>query len=87
MEQKMDQDEYIISINQADISSTTTDLNYTSLIDYTTDTLDLSNLDSTITISTTDYEEYNQKRMDVRDNGKIPVDIWAKMFNNGNIDD
>lgn len=31
--------------------------------------------------------EEKEKRTDVRDNGSIPVDIWAKMYNNGVIDD
>jgi hypothetical protein len=31
--------------------------------------------------------DWQNKRMDVRDNGKIPVDIWAMMYNNGVIDD
>ena len=31
--------------------------------------------------------DWQNKRMDVRDNGKIPVDIWAIMYNNGVIDD
>jgi hypothetical protein len=87
MEEKMDQDDYTISINQATISSTIGDLSCTSLIDYSTDILDISNFDSTITISTTDYDEYNIKRKDIRNNGKIPIDIWARMYNNGNIDD
>ena len=40
---------------------------------------------------TTNYiyqtSDWQNKRMDVRDNGKIPVDIWAMMYNNGVIDD
>lgn len=40
---------------------------------------------------TTNYDyrnsDWQNKRMDVRDNGKIPVDIWAMMYNNGVIDD
>lgn len=40
---------------------------------------------------TTNYNyqtpDWQNKRMDVRDNGKIPVDIWARMYNNGVIDD
>lgn len=30
---------------------------------------------------------YNKKRVDVKTGGKIPVDIWAVMYNNGVIDD
>ena len=40
---------------------------------------------------TTNYiyqtSDWQNKRIDVRDNGKIPVDIWAMMYNNGVIDD
>lgn len=32
-------------------------------------------------------DTYNKKRMDVKTGGKIPVDIWAVMYNNGVIDD
>ena len=43
-----------------------------------------------INIPTTDIHidwSKSLRRIDVRDNGKIPVDIWAKMYNNGVIDD
>jgi hypothetical protein len=31
--------------------------------------------------------EIANKRTDVRDDGKIPIDIWAMLYNNGVIDD
>jgi hypothetical protein len=31
--------------------------------------------------------ETANKRTDVRDDGKIPIDIWAMLYNNGVIDD
>lgn len=30
---------------------------------------------------------YNKKRIDLKKGGKIPVDIWAQLYNNGVIDD
>jgi hypothetical protein len=80
----MDNDDltYTTSISGLDVST----ISMNDYVDFT-DTIDLSSITDSITITTTDYEEYNQKRMDVRDNGKIPVDIWARMYNNGNIDD
>lgn len=49
--------------------------------DYTVDTIDFSGL--TISTTPTFTTSRDNKRVLVRDNGKIPVDIWAKMFNNG----
>ena len=54
---------------------------------------------STLTIDTTspkytgslisDYslDITDEKRTSVRDSGELPIDIWAKMYNNGIIDD
>lgn len=48
---------------------------------------------SIIDTGTTYYKDnssphfYNKKRLDVKNGGKIPVDIWAQMYNNGVIDD
>lgn len=58
----------------------------------TVDTVDIS------TFTGTDYSiDWNnvqispasrgKKRTDTRDEGKIPVDIWAKLYNNGVIED
>lgn len=57
---------------------------YTVTIDTTPDTIDLSSITSNIsgiTLTT------SKKRTDVRDNGNIPIDIWAKLYNNGVIED
>lgn len=42
---------------------------------------------STTTISLDDLVITDEKRTSVRDNGELPIDIWAKMYNNGVIDD
>jgi len=76
----MEPDDYIVTTNVSSIVDATS----WSLDDYMVDTIDISSL-SGITITTS--EEYSSRRLDVRDNGKIPIDIWAKLFNNGVIDD
>jgi len=76
----MEPDDYIVTANVSSIVDATS----WSLDDYMVDTIDISSL-SGITITTS--EEYSSRRLDVRDNGKIPIDIWAKLFNNGVIDD
>ena len=81
MEQKMNPDDYTIDISTV---TTTGDISITSgsttMYDtYTTDTVDLSGI---IFSSVTD-----EKRQRLRDGGEIPVDIWAKLYNNGIIDD
>jgi hypothetical protein len=79
------------------------DVSTYSLSDYTEDTIDISALTDTITItgssigslssSTIGNIDWNSvhivkdNREDVRDEGSIPVDIWARMYNNGRIDD
>jgi hypothetical protein len=80
METTMEPDDYIVTTNVSSIVDATS----WSLDDYMVDTIDISSL-SGITITTS--EEYSSRRLDVRDNGKIPIDIWAKLFNNGVIDD
>ncbi len=42
---------------------------------------------STTTISLDDLVITDEKRTSVRDSGELPIDIWAKMYNNGVIDD
>lgn len=80
METTMEPDDYIVTTNVSSIVDATS----WNLDDYMVDTIDISSL-SGITITTS--EEYSSRRLDVRDNGKIPIDIWAKLFNNGVIDD
>lgn len=77
----MNPDDYTIDISTV---TTTGDISITSgsttMYDtYTTDTVDLSGI---IFSSTAD-----EKRQRLRDGGEIPVDIWAKLYNNGIIDD
>ena len=82
----MDNDEYTIDIfsdSMHTINSSISDVVITASdtwSDLLTDTIDLS----TITIDTVDYDGYvkssNMKK-------QIPVDIWAKIYNNGIIDD
>jgi len=42
---------------------------------------------STTAISLDDLIITDEKRTSVRDSGELPIDIWAKMYNNGVIDD
>jgi len=77
-DQKMEPNDYVVNIGDIDVSSYT-----------------LSN--DTITISTSKSYDYNidwakidilkSNRSDIKDEGKIPVDIWARMYNNGKIND
>ena len=69
------------------------------LSDNTVTYVDTSGCTSTLTIDTTSptYSESlisdyslditDEKRTSVRDSGELPIDIWAKMYNNGIIDD
>jgi hypothetical protein len=52
------------------------------------DTIYTSDVDiSTSIIPSLDFGEYtlNPHRVDLRNNGTIPIDIWAKLYNNNNI--
>lgn len=42
---------------------------------------------SSISLGLDDLVITDEKRTSVRDSGEIPIDIWAKMYNNGVIDD
>jgi hypothetical protein len=73
----MESEDWITSISNISLDSSTTVYNVS---DYLTDTIDLSSLDiTTVTI--------DENRYELRNSGKIPVDIWAKIYNNGKIDD
>lgn len=61
---------------------------------YTTDTVDISS----ITTSTSGYTDYNvdwdmieikdtKNRISLRNSGTIPLDIWAKIYNNNKLED
>jgi len=79
----MNEDTYTIDVTTT--SDTTFDIG-----SLTVDTVDIGSI-----AGTTDYSidwkniEINtsKKRTDVRNNGKIPIDIWAKLYNNGVIED
>lgn len=68
------------------ITSSST-LSKISLDSYISDGMVEIHTPDSISITGIDYDEYNQKRMDVKDYGKIPIDIWARMYNNGSIND
>ena len=72
----MESDDWITSISNISLDSSTV----YNVSDYLTDTIDLSSLDiTTVTV--------DENRYELRNSGKIPVDIWAKIYNNGKIDD
>lgn len=57
--------------------------NYTITID--TDTIDVSSISlSSIGIDNSIIYDQN-RRVNLRNNGTIPIDIWAKLYNNNNI--
>lgn len=60
------------------ISVPITDVSTVTIDDYTADTIDFSDL-----VFTTSRDE---KRTILRNNGSIPIDIWAKMYNNRVLD-
>lgn len=77
------------------ITITTSSTDTTSIVDSDLDwsTLNVSSIStptysgSTTTISLDDLVITDEKRTSVRDSGELPIDIWAKMYNNGVIDD
>ena len=77
------------------ITITTSSTDTTSIVDsdLVCSTLNVSSIGtptysgSTTTISLDDLVITDEKRTSVRDSGEIPIDIWAKMYNNGVIDD
>ena len=77
------------------ITITTTSPDTTSIVDsdLVCSTLNVSSIGtptysgSTTTISLDDLVITDEKRTSVRDSGELPIDIWAKMYNNGVIDD
>ena len=83
--------------NNDTLTITTSDSNYTVNVDSDLDwgTLDVSSVGtstytgSTTTITLDDIGSWgvDEKRTSVRDGGELPIDIWAKMYNNGVIDD
>jgi len=56
--------------------------------EYTVDTIDISSSDIyDINIDWDDIEITDTKRTSLRDSGTIPLDIWAKMYNNNKLED
>jgi len=56
--------------------------------EYTVDTIDISSsLTSDYSIDWDYIEITDTKRTSLRDSGTIPLDIWAKMYNNNKLED
>ena len=72
-------DDIILSTGTSIDDTYTIDIN-----DYTTSTVDISSITaSTITSDDWVFEtSRDKKRTALRNSGEIPVDIWAKMYNN-----
>ncbi len=79
------------------ITITTSSTDTTSIVDYDnhspiytpvyTGSLSTTMSGPTISLGLDDLVITDEKRTSVRDSGEIPIDIWAKMYNNGVIDD
>ena len=83
----MNPDEFDLSAFDDIVLSTGTSMDDTYTIDindYTTSTVDISSITaSTITSDDWVFETTrDKKRTALRNSGDIPVDIWAKMYNN-----
>lgn len=82
----MDNDNTFTITSSANDYDCTVDV--TSDLDWGTSSLSTSTYSgSTTTISLDDLIITDEKRTSVRDSGELPIDIWAKMYNNGVIDD
>ena len=68
----------------SDISLSTSTLQNSGTV--TIDTSSPTYNGSTITLDDIDID-IDTKRKNLRDEGELPIDIWAKMYNNGVIDD
>ena len=73
------------------ITITTSSTDTTSIVDYDSyspiGSLSTTMSGPTISLGLDDLVITDEKRTSVRDSGEIPIDIWAKMYNNGVIDD
>jgi hypothetical protein len=67
----MGPDNYTITMNDDDIYSETVDISSISL--------------SSISIDSNQSFGESSRRINLRNNGTIPIDIWAKLYNNNNI--
>jgi len=83
----MNPDEFDLSAFDDIVLSTGTTIDDTYTIDindYTTSTVNISSITANTTISDDWVFETtrDKKRIALRNSGDIPVDIWAKMYNN-----
>jgi hypothetical protein len=78
----MEPDDWISDIGNLTVTTDTLASTYT--ID-TSDTIDLSSI--TLTSYDVGQIDWDENRSQLRDSGQIPIDIWAKLYNNGSIDD
>ena len=73
------------------ITITTSSTDTTSIVDYDSyspiGSLSTTMSGPTISLGLDDLVITDEKRTSVRDSGELPIDIWAKMYNNGVIDD
>jgi len=83
----MNPDEFDLDVFDDIVLSTGTTMDDTHTIDindYTTSTVDISGITAT-TITSDDWvfeSSRDKNRTALRNSGDIPVDIWAKMYNN-----
>lgn len=80
MRDHMGSDDYTIDISSVGVESIST----VSISDCISDTIDIDSITNSDWVFTTSRDT---NRKILRDSGKIPVDIWAKIYNNGIIDD
>jgi len=81
-----------VTISDITLSGDTDTVTYDSSICTPTITIDTSTISSPTytgsTITLDDIDVYiDTKRKNLRDEGDLPIDIWAKLYNNGVIDD
>ena len=81
-----------VTISDITLSDDTDTVTYDSSICTPTITIDTSTISSPTytgsTITLDDIDVYiDTKRKNLRDEGDLPIDIWAKLYNNGVIDD
>ena len=81
-----------VTISDITLSDDTDTVTYDSSICTPTITIDTSTISSPTytgsTITLDDLDVYiDAKRKNLRDEGELPIDIWAKLYNNGVIDD
>lgn len=86
-------DTITITTSSIDTTSIVDSTDTTSIVDYDnhshiyTGSLSTTMSGPTISLGLDDLVITDEKRTSVRDSGEIPIDIWAKMYNNGVIDD